>query len=67
MPRQPTQLNVCIWHSWDRVGVLLVDREEETEANIMSGIENGIWFVFSNRSLVSISLKENSEQLTNWP
>lgn len=47
--------------------MLLVDREEETEANIMSGIENGIWFVFSNRSLVSISLKENCEQLTNWP
>lgn len=37
MPQQPTQLNVYIWHSWDRVGVLLVDREEETEANIMSG------------------------------
>lgn len=47
--------------------MLLVDREEEIEANIMSGIENEIWFVFSNRSLVSISLKENSEQLTNWP
>lgn len=47
MPLQPAQLNVCSWHSWDRVGVLLVDREEETEANTVSGTETrelGLYF-----------------------